>query len=336
LLQKADILTDGLQLTDTRLTQVQSDMTTQVSTDTQSVNSMLQSIAALNLQISRFEVNSPGGAVDLRDSRQAKLEELAAKMNFEVRDQPGSAGQIEIYTKDGMGAEVLLVSRAASATLAASTDASGASLVTASNIPGAAVGATATLDIVSGSIKGAMDTFDTVQDMRDENDALAAQLVTSVNAAYNPSGTGTDFFVATGVTAKTIERTSTITAANLEPDLTSGGATGDTTIPNAVAAIASRIFSTSGSPADLIDGTLSQHFLKSVTNLGQTLSGINSRLTDQQSIEKLVRTQRDSISGVSLDEEMADLMKYQRAFQGSSRIIAILDELMKTVVNLGA
>ena len=46
-----------------------------------------------------------------------------------------------------------------------------------------------------------------------------------------------------------------------------------------------------------------------------------------------LRAQRDAVSGVSLDEEMADLVKYQRAFQASSRVFTIVDDLLDTVVN---
>ena len=46
-----------------------------------------------------------------------------------------------------------------------------------------------------------------------------------------------------------------------------------------------------------------------------------------------MRTQRDGVSGVSLDEELADLLKYQRAFQASSRLFTIIDELLDTAVN---
>ena len=56
-------------------------------------------------------------------------------------------------------------------------------------------------------------------------------------------------------------------------------------------------------------------------------------MDDQDNIERLVRSQRDTISGVSLDEEMADLMKYQRAFQASSRVFGVVDELLDLVVN---
>jgi flagellar hook-associated protein 1 FlgK len=39
------------------------------------------------------------------------------------------------------------------------------------------------------------------------------------------------------------------------------------------------------------------------------------------------------MSGVSLDEEAAELMKFQRAYQASARVISIIDSMLDTVVN---
>jgi flagellar hook-associated protein 1 FlgK len=78
---------------------------------------------------------------------------------------------------------------------------------------------------------------------------------------------------------------------------------------------------------------LGQFYASSVTRLGQALGTAQSRAEDQDKIETLVRTQRDTVSGVSLDEEMADLVRYQRAFQASSRVFSIVDQLLDTVVN---
>jgi len=47
-----------------------------------------------------------------------------------------------------------------------------------------------------------------------------------------------------------------------------------------------------------------------------------------------LEAQRQSISGVNIDEEAIDLIRYQRAFQGSARFITVIDELMGTVINL--
>lgn len=336
LIQNAQILADRFNLTDSRLSQVQDDMTTQIKTDIESVNTLLSAIGSLNRDIGRTEINNEGGAVDLRDSRQAKIEELSKLINFETKDDPVNKGQVQIVMKDGGGSDVLLVAGALSANLTTDT---GATTFTANNIPGAATGVTATVSITSGTIRGALDVRDgSVTDLRDELDMLARQLVTSVNSTYGSGTSGLDFFdvsaagSASAVTAATIKFNTAVTATNLEPDLSSATNTGDNTIPAGIANLANKVFSTTGSPADYVDGTLNQHYVRSVSSLGQSLTSTASRLSDQTSIEALVRSQRDSVSGVSLDEEMADLMKYQRAFQANSKVFNVVDQLLETIV----
>ncbi len=48
----------------------------------------------------------------------------------------------------------------------------------------------------------------------------------------------------------------------------------------------------------------------------------------------MLQTQRDSVSGVSLDEEMTNLTKYQQAYQASARLINTVDQLLDTVLSL--
>jgi flagellar hook-associated protein 1 FlgK len=181
-----------------------------------------------------------------------------------------------------------------------------------------------------GSIYGALTARDGgIQTLRGDLSALASQFVIAVNAAYNPTGATDDFFDPAGMTSGTIKRLAAVTAATLKAS--DGGAAGDNTIALAIARLANTTFSTSA--GDGIDGTFSGFFGKSVSKLGEALSSANSRVQDQSSIERLVRGQRDSVSGVSLDEEMADLMKYQRAFQASSRVFTVLDDLLDVVVN---
>ena len=317
LLQKAGILTDRFQLADTRISQVQSDLDASVAKDVEDVNRLLSAIAELNGQIGRFEINSPGSAVDLRDQRQARLEELAAKLPVEIRDT--SDGQVQVYAKDADGAEVVLVDLA---------KVKGAVAFDGTNI---SAGDPATVvALAGGSIKGALTARDgAIQTIRNELDQLARQLVTSVNGAYNPGGATGNFFNPAGTTASTISLVASLSAATLKAS--DGGAAGDNTIALAVAQLANSKFSTAA--GDHIDGTFSGYFSNTVSKLGQALSSANSRAEDQANIERLVRSQRDGVSGVSLDEEMADLMKYQRAFQASSRVFSVMDELLDVVVN---
>ena len=85
LVQRADILAQRFNLTDSRLAQIQSDLDVQIGAETDEVNRLLANVADLNGQIGRLEVNAPGAAVDLRDQRQARVEELAKKIGAETR-----------------------------------------------------------------------------------------------------------------------------------------------------------------------------------------------------------------------------------------------------------
>jgi flagellar hook-associated protein 1 len=317
LIQKAAILTDRFQLADARMAHVQEDLNAEVATDVQDVNRLLSSIAELNAQIGRFEVNAPGSAVDLRDQRQARLEQLAAILPVEIRDT--SPSQVEIVAKDGLGNDVVLVNLA---TVQGSVTFNGTQL---------SGGSPATvLALSGGSIKGALAARDgSIQTLRDDLDILARQLVTAVNAAYNPSGTTGNFFNPANTNAATISLVGSLTAATLKAS--DGGPAGDNSIALAVAQLANKTFSTGS--GDFIDGSFSGFYGKTVSKLGQALAAANARVEDQSNIARLVRSQRDGVSGVSLDEEMADLMKFQRAYQASSRVFNVLDELLDNVVN---
>jgi len=309
LIQSVGILTDRIQLADARLAQVQSDLDVQISTDVAEANTLLTTLADLNSQIARFEINNPGSAVDLRDQRQATLEKLAAKLPFSVSD-PGD-GTLQISVQDNDGNDVLLVD--------------GINVTNSLGYNGGVITAGAAntpVALASGSIQGSLDAKNGgVQAVRSNLDALAAQLVASVNGEY-----GGAFFAAGGTTAATIRLDSSITTASL---VAGTGGSGDNSIALAIAQLASKQFST---PGDSIDGTFRSFYSLTVSELGQALAGANTRVTDQNNIETLVRTQRDTVSGVNLDEEMADLMKFQRAFQASSRVFQTIDNLLEVVV----
>ena len=259
--------------------------------------------------------------MDLRDSRQAKLEELATKIPFETRYTPGGNGQIEVYARDASNNEISLVQLSSVTTLS----------LNGSTINAGANATDPALSLTGGSIKGAIETRDgAIQDLRDSLDELANQLVTSVNATYNPLSTaGRNFFTATGTDASSMKLETGLTATTLVAS--DSGVAGDSDIASNVGNLVSKVFSTAG--GDHIDGTFGQYYTNAVTGLGQSLSTVNSQLSDQQKIEDLVTQQRDAVSGVSLDEETADLMKYQRAFEACSRVISAIDEMLDTIVN---
>lgn len=320
LVQRAEIMADRFQVTDGRLAQLQDDLDTQIESETVSTSDLLLSVAELNSQIGGLELNNPGTAVDLRDRRQAAVEKLAAKIGAETRPNATEDGQVDVFVRDAAGNPVVLVSLAA---VVNDVDFDGTQLT---------AGTAATpIALSSGSIKGLLNARDTtIQNLRDSIGAFAGQLAESVNAAYNPTGATGDFFTFNATTpSSTIALAAGLTPVTLKAS--DGGPAGDNTLARAVAELSSTQFATAS--GDRIDGTFGQYYSGVISGFGRTVSSTEGRLEDQKNIEELVRTQRQGISGVSMDEEMADLMKYQRAFEASSRMIGIIDGMLDVVVN---
>ncbi|HSB68413.1 MAG TPA: flagellar hook-associated protein FlgK [Candidatus Methylomirabilis sp.] len=67
--------------------------------------------------------------------------------------------------------------------------------------------------------------------------------------------------------------------------------------------------------------------------LGARMQAANRLVDSQTLVAQTIDNQRQQVSGVSLNEEMADLIRYQYAFQASARMITVVDDMLDTVVN---
>jgi flagellar hook-associated protein 1 FlgK len=99
----------------------------------------------------------------------------------------------------------------------------------------------------------------------------------------------------------------------------------------AISELATTTFSTGA--GDVIDGSFSSFYRGIVANVANATSSAEGRYEDQSTLQRLVKERRDSVSGVSLDEEMTDLIKYQRAFDASAKVMRVMDEMLDVVVN---
>ena len=318
LLQKAATLADKFNVADQRLAGLQDNLTAEVTGDVSTVNGLLKQIASLNNEIGASEALAPGSAIDLRDQRQGHLEELAKYMNFSTQPAAGLPGQIAVIAKDTAGGNFAIVEGNAvrgGLTFTGSGFTSGQPPVA--------------LSIQGGSLAGNLTARDgVVAGLRTNLQDVATQLAAAVNAAYNPGGTRSNFFEmppAGGI----IALDPTLSSTTLRTSIT--GNSGANEIALAVGAVSERRFTTAG--GDLIDGTAGEFFNRTVTGLGAALTGVNIRLGDQTAVEQMATQQRESVSGVSMDEEMADMMKFQRAYEASARVVRTLDDLLDTIVH---
>ncbi len=82
------------------------------------------------------------------------------------------------------------------------------------------------------------------------------------------------------------------------------------------------------------NATFTGHYATLVGELGSLINQNQETLKAQESSFSFVSDVRESISGVSLEEELTDLIRFQRAFQASSKMVGVADELMQTIIRM--
>jgi flagellar hook-associated protein 1 FlgK len=291
-----------------------------VGQDVKSANLLISSIADLNKQIVTAEAGSPGSANDLRDLRQQKIEELSKFVNVQTSMEANGAVDLSIAGSSMVsGVKVL-------DTLQTYDSGNGQLMVQAAT-------AGVPLALTSGSIQGTIDARDgAVQSLRTSLNTLAGKLITEVNAVHQAGfgltgTTGANFFDGTDASSMRVNPALVANPALLQA-AGSSGAVGDNTIVLALAQLADK------KHPGLSNQSFSQNFSQTVATFGQALSSANSDIGDQELVQSMLHGQRDSVSGVSLDEELTEMMKFQKAYQASARLITTIDEMLDTVLGM--
>jgi flagellar hook-associated protein 1 FlgK len=84
-----------------------------------------------------------------------------------------------------------------------------------------------------------------------------------------------------------------------------------------------------------LDGVaIPQFFTGLVSRVAVTAGGTLADVEALGSVQSALQAQKESISGVNLDEETVSLVKFQRAFQGASRFVSVVDELLGDLMTL--
>lgn len=84
----------------------------------------------------------------------------------------------------------------------------------------------------------------------------------------------------------------------------------------------------------LENATLFDAYRKTATDLGVASQVARQRLETEEIRHEQLQNFRAQVSGVSLDEELVNLLKFQRAFEAASRMIIAADEMMSTLISL--
>jgi flagellar hook-associated protein 1 FlgK len=200
----------------------------------------------------------------------------------------------------------------------------------------ATAGASGTpVTLTGGSIEGTITARDNaLATLQTGINNLASQLITQVNTVYSAGfdlngNSGASFFSGANaaniaVTPALVGNPATLQAAGV------AGASGDNQVALAVAQLADT------AQAALNNQTFSDNYNYTITNLGSALASANNSLTDQQTVQSMLTQQRASESGVNMDEEMTNVVSYEKAYQGAAELVTTLDQMLTTVVGMKA
>jgi flagellar hook-associated protein 1 len=326
LVSQAQALASSFNQISARLDTLRGDLNLSLQKDADSVNQFLDDIAQLNGQIANLENTTGGTANDLRDQREQKLEGLSKLLNFSMTTT--ADGSVDVII-DGQ----TLVSGNQVADRVETYDAGAGT----GQLLLRTVSTQTPLALASGSIQGTIDARDgALSNLNTQLEALADEIIAEVNAlhrtGYSLTGqTAGDFFSGTGAATikvsdgivndpSSIQAASSLNAA--------GAAPGDNTVALALANLGS-------APLAYLNGlTYSQYYSNSVAELGDALQLSNAQVSNQQTVTTMLTNRRNSVSGVSLDEEMTSLIQFQRAYEASAHLVTTVDQMLQIILNM--
>ena len=191
-----------------------------------------------------------------------------------------------------------------------------------------------TNSLKGGSLAGLIQVRDQeIPGLGNSLDQLATGLATGLNTA-NQSGfdlnghAGGDLFVAPPVGGAGAAGVLTVNIT--DPKLiaaSSDGTTGSNGNLAVLSAVATQPLANGKTPIDSYSNLVFQ--------VGNTTSNTSADAESSNLIVQQLQDQRGSVSGVSLDQEAANLIQYQTAYQAAARVVSAVDSLLSDAVNLG-
>jgi len=321
--QKGANLANTFQTTRTRLDDIRSGTDAEIRSTVDAANTLTQRVASLNTQIRMLEASGSGDASALRDQRGETVNQLAELTG--AHSTENSDGTVTLTIGEG---RPLVSGETAFPLEAGNTPPLGLATITIGGQPAV---------FNEGKLAGLNRAMTETTSQIDALDGLAAAVVQRVNDLHT-SGTdldgnaGTNFFNNTPpVTAANISMNAAIVADPrrvVASPLTQPGQTG--TVAGEIANLLTDPNTTVGSRT----GSFNSIFGSMVAEVGEQISQADNALQTQAAIIAQATAQRDSVSGVSLDEEAINLLQYQKAFEAAARFIKVADEMTQMILSL--
>jgi len=299
------------------LIQLRVDQNAAILQNVSTINETAEQIARLNGDISQVIAfgDQPNDLLDERDRLLDSLSEIAGATS-RVQDN----GEVTV----SIGGHALVVGNQ-TFSLQTAADPTNDNLDTITWEDGLAFQA------AGGALNGQLRARDSAIPTQQTNlDNLAAALLAQVNAIHQNgyglnNATGLDFF--TGSDALSLRVNAALADVNNIAAAAQPASPGDGSLAGQIAGIQYTKLMSGGS------ATLNEFVTDQASALGLAVNQASIQAANHKLVTDSLAEQRESITGVSLDEEAANLIQSQRAYQAASRVITVLDEMLDKVIN---
>jgi flagellar hook-associated protein 1 len=297
------------------------DIEKEVQDRTNKAQGLMDDIAKYNEQITiaEFQVGQP--ANDLRDKRYQALMDLSALIPIEFEEQTNGSVTVTMQSSPPDPANVELVSGDTANTLGYDTATNEVSVTSAS-------GSDSFTSLEGGEIAGLIDSIEKIgtppgsvpSDPEDSSlsyidrlNAFADSLISQVNPLHTSGGVGSNIF--SGTTAADIDIWST-TPFTLDPDQ------------------ALAISELQNQSSTIGTGTFGDYLSNIQNQIGLDVEGAQNQTEFYASLGEQLLSEQQSISGVSIDEEMVELLKQQQIYQAAAKLVQHSADMLNAVINM--
>ncbi|MBI5579402.1 MAG: flagellar hook-associated protein FlgK [Deltaproteobacteria bacterium] len=308
------------------LGQTQDEIDAAVKSGVEDINRLTAEIADLNQKIADTEAGGTVNANDYRDRRDLALKELSEIIginSFEDAD-----GRVVVSVGSGR----VLVESGNNYALATATNAEGHENIVWPDITGAPLNISS--EIASGKMAGWLQTRDTkIEGYKSSLDDLAQTLATEVNtlhaAGYGLNGShGDNLFSGSGAADMAVNPTVLNDLNRIAAASAASTVPGDASNAAAVADLRTSL-TMSGGTATFDDATNAL-----VSLVGHDVQEAETYQSHQADMMTYLDNYRESVSGVNLDEEMVNLVKYQAAYNAAAKMISMGDDMLNSLMNM--
>lgn len=303
------------------------------------VNTLSRQVADYNNQIVSAESNG-NQAGDLRDARDRLLDRLSALTGSTTVER--SNGSVAVFVAGRM-----LIDGTTAKTI-----------VSAGGTPPSVTfsGTSTEITGIGGKIGAEIEVAGThIPAVMAQLDALASTLVKTTNAihttgkAYSGSppvgvAAGNFFEMASPasatdpyLTARGISLASTLTGADkVAASSAAAAGPGDNSVANAMAALRNgSVAVASAGGTSYGTASIGGFFSQIVGDVASSVKSAEDDAAVQKTLSEHAEARRQSVSGVSTDEELVSIIQHQHAYQAAARLVSVVDDMMQTLIDLG-